>query len=439
MKIRLILITFLIFPNILNAQTSQNNIGFTEILKWAKGMKSAVSITYDGGTVNQFRVALPIMNDLDLKSTFFIVTGDITGSSYLPKFIGRSIKDIVYESKIVPLNDNNFFERATAVRYLGYESVLEHHTKAGDFFELEKFGEAYSEIDMAYMKSRRGEYDSISGNFDNKTVDISWDQIKEIASQGHEFASHSISHPQLAIYDEKNIRYELEKSKQELMDHLGEKHAFSLECPYGTENKRVIKIASSIYPALRNRMPEVYLEEMNRWDKNSPTTSKNEYVQWQRGPKSNTSLFEMKSWIDTSLKAENIWLILVFHGIEGIGFEPISENDIRDYFEYIKTKENEIWVATFQDVTKYIRERMNTKINSFVISEKQLEIELVNDLDHQIYDYPLTLKTYVPVNWEIAKISQADINQVVEVESDLKGSYITYTVIPTVGKIIISK
>ena len=436
-KIGFFIVVFVLFSNILNAQSNKKNPGSTEILKWLNGMKSAISITYDGGTVNQFRVALPIMNELDFKSTFFIVTGDITGSSYPPKFIGRSLDSIVHESAVIPLNEDNFFERATAIRHLGYESLLENHTKAGDFFELGLLGEAYSEVDMAYMKVRRNEHDSLGKPFDNKTVDISWDQIKEIASQGHEFASHSISHPQLAICDDINIKYELENSQKELIDHLGDKHTFSHECPYGTENERVISIATSIYPALRNRMPEDYLEEINRWNKNNPTYSKKEYVQWQRGPKSKTSFLEMKTWIDTCLKAENIWLILVFHGIEGVGWEPKSGKEIREYFKYIKSKENEIWVATFQDVTKYIRERMSTKINSFVVSERQLEIELINDLDHQLYDYPLTLKTYVPLNWQIANINQGDLTQVVEVESDLKGSYIIYSVIPIEEKTII--
>ena len=438
MKAGFVLIIFVIFPSIVKAQSYQNIPGSTEILKWLNGKKSAISITYDGGTINQYNVALPIMNELEFKATFFVVTGDIKGSTYSPKFIGRPIDSIIHESAIVPINENNFFERATAVRFLGYKGALDHHTKAGDYFELGKFGEAYSEIDMAYTKVHRNEYDTLDKPFLNETVDVSWDRIEGMASQGHEFASHSISHPQMAICDDANIMYELAKSQQELLNHLGFKHTFSHECPYGTENERVINLASSVYPALRNRMPEDYLEEINRWSKNSPTSTKKEYVQWQRGPKSNTSYFQMKSWVDTCMKVENVWLVLVFHGIEGIGWEPISGNKIEEYFNYIKLKEDEIWVATFQDVTKYIRERMSTEITSSV-SENQIEIELINALDSQLYNYPLSMKTYVPLNWQIAIISQRGRNQEVKVESDLEGSYIIYSAIPNDGKIVIEK
>jgi len=34
----------------------------TEITKWQDGKLAAVSMTYDDSTINQFRVALPMMN-----------------------------------------------------------------------------------------------------------------------------------------------------------------------------------------------------------------------------------------------------------------------------------------------------------------------------------------------------------------------------------------
>ena len=43
--------------------------------------------------------------------------------------------------------------------------------------------------------------------------------------------------------------------------NLGKRQTFSAECPYGTENDRVMEYAHKIFPALRNRMPEPWLEE----------------------------------------------------------------------------------------------------------------------------------------------------------------------------------
>ena len=49
----------------------QGVMGQTEITKWQYGRKGAVSITYDDGSINQFRKALPIMNRLKIQGTDF--------------------------------------------------------------------------------------------------------------------------------------------------------------------------------------------------------------------------------------------------------------------------------------------------------------------------------------------------------------------------------
>ncbi len=429
---------FIFSCGFLRAKSDNKMTGYAEITKWRNNKKTAVSITYDGGTINQFKFAVPIMDELKIPASFFVVTGDIKGSKYEGKFIGRPLNEIFEESKRISLNKDNFLERATALRFLGYENAREHHTKAGDFFELGKTEEAYKTIDEAYQKIYSGEYKPINMKeaYKNNTVDTSWDEIRNIASRGYEFASHSITHPQFGITDDANMLYELEMSRKEILEQLGEKHTFSHECPHGVENKRTIDFALKVYPALRNRMPEPFLEELNRWNKKDPTTSTKEYVQWQRGPKTDTKMEQMKSWIDTCLTANNIWLVLVFHGIDGIGYQPKTSREIKEYFNYIKQKEKDTWIAAFQDVTKYIRERMNSKISSKRQGEKII-IELTHSIDKNLYNYPLTLKTYIPENWKTAHVKQGEIIQVKEILKDRKGKYIIYDAIPNTDHICI--
>src|ERR1700751_2373296 len=90
-----------------------SQVGKTEITKWQYGKNGAVSLTYDDGSINQFRVAVPIMDSFGLPATFFIITGDIAGSRYHGTFIGRPIKTIIAETTTVPTNKDNFFERAS--------------------------------------------------------------------------------------------------------------------------------------------------------------------------------------------------------------------------------------------------------------------------------------------------------------------------------------
>ena len=64
-------------------------IDATQITKWQYGKTGAVSLTYDDGSINQFRIAVPIMDSFNFPATFFIITGEIPGSRYHGTFIGR--------------------------------------------------------------------------------------------------------------------------------------------------------------------------------------------------------------------------------------------------------------------------------------------------------------------------------------------------------------
>ncbi len=355
------IITGLLLSNCTNSL--DKHIGQTEVSKWQGNKKSAVSITYDDGIITQFTVARPIMNKLDLPATFFILTGKINGSEN-GKFLGRPQDEIIRETALTKTNADNFFERASLISYTGTSDAMLAHSNAGSLFESGKVKQAYQTIDDAFEKLRNGSLKNTDEvvYHDNPQDTTSWEDLRKYAAEGHEIASHSITHPRMAVLDEVNLLYELEQSKADIYRNLGEKFTFSVECPYGTENERVMEYARTVYPALRNRMPEDWLDELNRSSDQDPQASENEYVQWQRGPLTNTGMDVMKSWIDKCQANDNIWLVLVFHGVDDFGWEAKTAGELEEYFAYIKEKENDIWVATFADVTKYIRERKSINI-----------------------------------------------------------------------------
>ena len=90
----------------------------TEITKWQDGKQACISITYDDSSLNQFRIAVPLMNERHLPGTFFVITGGIQGSKNQPTFVGRPIMDIIRESESVPTTGENLFERLSMLNYL---------------------------------------------------------------------------------------------------------------------------------------------------------------------------------------------------------------------------------------------------------------------------------------------------------------------------------
>ena len=408
--------------------------GTTEITTWQGAKKGAVSITFDDGSINQFRQAIPILNRLGFNGTFFIITGNIPGSEFVGKFVGRPIQDLIAESAVMPTNDANFFERASAVGYLDIPGAIDLHTRAGTLFEQGKKQEAYTVIDEGFAAARLKTVGLKPRQAQNGG--ITWPEIVEFARQGHEFANHTVTHPRLAALDEPNLLYEIEKGKEELLHHLGSYHTFSAECPYGTENERVMDYALKIHPALRNRMPEPFLEELNRWNDMDPGTSAKPYVQWQRGALADTPMELMKSWIDTVVQNDNVWLVLVFHGVDGVGWEAIPHEELDEYFSYIKQNEDRLWVDTFGNVARYMRERMNGKVQSTEEADV-ITVELTHTLDPEIYTLPLTIRTYVDDDWKTIAIRQGSEEKQLIPDEDARGMYVQYQAVPNGGPITI--
>jgi peptidoglycan/xylan/chitin deacetylase (PgdA/CDA1 family) len=423
-----------------SSTVKEKSVGQTQICKWQQDKAGAVSLTFDDAAVTQFRVAIPILNRLALPGTFYIMTGHIPGSQYRGKFIGRPVQEIINETATIPTNEDNFFERASAAAFLGFKGTLPYHSKAGSLYESKKTTEAYKLMDELYEKVRKKELQPGQdiGPEARDAQGVGWEDFKQYAAQGHEIASHTITHPRLAVLDEANMLYEMEKSKEEIRNHLGEKHTFSFEGPYGTENERVMQYAYKIYPASRNRMPEPFLEELNRGNKQNPGASKKEYVQWQRGPLSKTPLELMKSWVDTVVAHDNTWLVLVFHGVDDKGWEPLPHELLEEYFQYMKNKEDKLWIATFTDVTKYIRERMNATAEASAGKGKIL-VRLNHRLDKNLYDLPLTLKTYVSPAWKKVKVTQGGKASQISTSTDGKGTFVLYQAQPNAQAVELTK
>ena len=145
----------------------------------------------------------------------------------------------------------------------------------------------------------------------------------------------------------------------------------------------------------------------------------------------------MNSWVDDILTREDTWLVLVFHGIEGIGWEAIPEDRIRAYFAYIAGKSQEVWVAPFRDVTQYMRQRMNTNMTK-TVNKDMISLKLESDLDPYWYRQLLTMKTYIPNYWKSVTFVQGGKTETLEVQKDAGGSFVQYNADPHGGELALN-
>jgi peptidoglycan/xylan/chitin deacetylase (PgdA/CDA1 family) len=421
----------------------------SEITKWQDGKDACVSITYDDSTPNQFRIAIPLMNERRLPGTFFIITGDIEGSKYQPAFAGRPIATILRESAIVPTNKDNFLERSSLLNYLqmvqevpelkGFraQSLQRNIAQANIpalaavmdplLEKLRATGVNYPSTGRSHAVSH-GPNDPVRDWPGDTRYPITWDEIRRHMAEGHEMANHSITHPYMPVMDAANIAYELDKSKQEMLEQLGPKSQFSVECPFAISDPRVKDVTASKFPITRNWVLDDFMGGVLRGDNHDPTQIQKEYVQWQRETDTATKMEEMQRWVDVS-QAHGLWLITVTHGIQGIGYQPVTSDTLRTYFDYLADRQDHLWVATFQDGAKYARERHNGKITTKASGDR-IEVTVTHSLDKSLYDLPLTVKTPIPADWKLAHFQQGQDARWLPVHHDGDAAYVLYRIAP---------
>ncbi len=84
-----------------------------------------------------------------------------------------------------------------------------------------------------------------------------------------------------------------------------------------------------------------------------------------------------------------------------------------------------------------MRERMHSTINENK-SNDAITVQLSQTLDTNVYNIPLTLKTYIPANWKTVKMMENSHQQNLQVQNDVNGKYVLYNAMPGSSEIKLS-
>jgi len=74
----------------------------------------------------------------------------------------------------------------------------------------------------------------------------------------------------------------------------------------------------------------------------------------------NNSFEEMKVWVDKAVQTNSL-LVILFHGVGGGNSLDISLQAHREFLQYLKQHEKEIWIAPMIDVAGYIKTTQKNK------------------------------------------------------------------------------
>jgi peptidoglycan/xylan/chitin deacetylase (PgdA/CDA1 family) len=149
----------------------------------------------------------------------------------------------------------------------------------------------------------------ISGELTNRSY-LSVGQIKSMQQNGHQVASHTITHPDLTTLTDQELTQELVGSKQTLTKDFGPIQDFT--SPYGAYNTHTLQLISKYYRSQKNAEGDPAaneLEAINTKQTFNPMSIQSYSV------RSTTSLDDIRKLI-MAAQDNNGWLVLTYHQVD---------------------------------------------------------------------------------------------------------------------------
>jgi len=284
-----------------------------------------------------------------------------------------------------------------------------------------------------------------------------WNQFRIASLEGHEIGSHTVTHPDLTTLavgtttTVGTLKYELYQSQVTINQQFTNQKCISIAYPYCATNATVIKYATPYYASARGdgglsndstlNGTQWYTveskEEQFNVPRNSTTDDQDELTDMESFLANNISLGE---W-GTLMAHEVVPFSQIPDLITSGSWYPMSSEWLTSLCQYIKPKSDskDIWVATFANVTRYMKER-----DAFVptiVSQTTTDIKLTGTtkLDKTIYNYPLTVDITVPPDWNNAIVAQGTTKDTLK--SFISGgiTYVRAPFIPDGGTLTLDK
>ena len=228
---------------------------------------------------------------------------------------------------------------------------------------------------------------------------------QKIIAEGHiEMVNHSYKHVAMQegreiSKDRDRLYYEIVRAKQWITHHFKGLRQFVFVCPGNMMCELGYEVLSeNDFLAVRRG---------NRgYNSLSPENGTNEgewfnlMVQGIGDEGVDTSV--RNSWVDYAIQNRQ-WLIEMWHNVaaQDDGFyQTIMKEDAEKHIDYIakSKKENQVWVATFSEAVKYLREKQSMIVEAYLTSESIHILANLKSkkLSKEIFDYPVTIKIALP-------------------------------------------
>ena len=251
-----------------------------------------------------------------------------------------------------------------------------------------------------------------------------WAGLKNAASQGHEIASHTVTHVSLGGLSNTIQDNELKNSRDTINANITNQQCVTMAYPNCVEGNDAI--TSNYYFAARGCSGVI--------ETKTPAKFMNISSIVCGSTGSYTTAQSLNALANQTVNSGG-WCVLLFHGIDNDGgYSPIASTVLGAHLHYVDSLKNVIWVSTFGNVARYIRERDSVSVKEVTNNGNSITLQATNNLDKSLFNYPITLRRPLPNAWSEVSVSQKGQ----KVNSSIVGQNIMFDAVPNGGDIVLS-
>ena len=257
-----------------------------------------------------------------------------------------------------------------------------------------------------------------------------WEDLQNAAKNGHEIASHTVTHTNFKQLSVEKQKVELASSVKVIESKISSEKCQTMATPYCAEGSD--SLAAKYFVAVRGCAG--FIE--SKTPKNIMNVSS--IICGTQGSVKKVKDYKAKA---DEAAEKNGWLVYLLHGIDDDGgYSPVPSDTLKASLEYLKANDQKFWVSTFGNQSKYIRERDCAWVKENSVAKKSISLSVRDTLsNNEWYNYPLSLRRVLPEGWRNAIVAQngkAVKSAIVEVNSV---KYIQFNAVPDAGEVVLKR
>ena len=255
-----------------------------------------------------------------------------------------------------------------------------------------------------------------------------WAALQSAANNGHEIASHTMSHASLGSTSTDQYA-ELKNSQDAINARINRQKCLTIAYPNCVVGDKAL--CSQFYIAARICSGQI--------EASTPSDFMNisSFVCGTQGSIQRSEDFFNKAAGAVRTRG---WVVFLIHALDGeSGYSPTSSVQLRGALDSLKAHRDTYWVSSFVNIARYIKERNSASVKEIAASDSAITVRVTDSLPDSIYNYPVTIRRPLPSGWISASLTQGGKSVGAQIVVENSTKYVMFDVIPDNGDIIMRK